>query len=693
MDLTRTLDSLFAPSSVVVYGASDVHGSWGRAVAERLLRGEPERPVYFVSERRPEVLGRATVRSLDGLPEVPELAVLVVPSRVLPDVADQVLGAGVRAVVAIAAGFGETGEAGREVERRMARAAHAAGAVLLGPNCMGVVDTGSGLHAAPWIDLPAGDVAFVSQSGNLSIDFGDRARDLALGFSRFVSVGNQADVTVAEVLADCVSHDQTRAVAVYCEAFPDGRAFGRAALALREAGKPVVLLAPGRSAAGARAALSHTGAMVGDSAVVDAMCAACGAVRVWTPREMAEAVAALRTLPAPRGRRVGVITTGGGNGVIASDAVVAVGLEVPVLPPETAQLIAGAVPQSASTDNPVDLIGATLSDAGNLVSVAGLLLDSGAVDAVAVTGSPFSMWFDADESLAGLERDSVAGFRQLVDRTAMPVVFATDRPSSPTVAEAVAAGLVVHRDIESSARALRVAWDAAADPSGVLDEPAAEPPVTAAGYWVAREAVAALGIPVVPAELVHDAGQALAAAGRLGYPVVLKALAGEHKSDAGGVVLGVEGEVALEQAIAVTTERLAPGAWTVEQMLDAGPSVELLLGCRRDPAFGCVAVAGAGGRLAELAGDTAVALAPVDDDGALRLLTRLRCAALLGGYRGGPALAAGHAAAALAALSRFAAAHPEIAEIEINPLVVAAGGAWALDARIILDQGGSHARR
>ncbi len=693
MDLTRSLDPLFAPSSVVVYGASDVHGSWGRAVAERLLRGEPERPVYFVSERRPEVLGRATVSSLEGLPEVPELAVLVVPSRVLPDVADQVLGAGVRAVVAIAAGFGETGEAGREVERRMARAAHEAGAVLLGPNCMGVVDTSSGLHAAPWIDLPAGDVAFVSQSGNLSIDFGDRARDLALGFSRFVSVGNQADVTVAEVLIDCVSHEQTRAVAVYCEAFPDGRAFGRAALALREAGKPVVLLAPGRSAAGARAALSHTGALVGDSAVVDAMCAACGAVRVWTPREMAEAVAALRALPAPRGRRVGVITTGGGNGVIASDAVVAAGLDVPVLPAETAQLIAGAVPQSASTDNPVDLIGATLSDAGNLVSVAGLLLDSGAVDAVAVTGSPFSMWFDADESLAGLERDSVAGFRELVDRTAMPVVFTTDRPSSPSVTEAIAAGLIVHRDIESAARALRVAWDAAADPSGVPDEPAAERPVSETGYWAARDAVAAIGIPVPPAELVHDPGQALAAAGRLGYPVVLKALAGEHKSDAGGVALGIEDEAALEQAIAVTAERLAPGAWTVEQMLDAGPSAELLLGCRRDPAFGCVAVAGSGGTLAELTADTAVALAPVDADGALRLLAGLRCSALLDGYRGGPALAAGQAAEALAALSRFAAAHPEIAEIEINPLVVAAGGAWALDARIILEQGGSHGRR
>ena len=428
MDVTRTLRPLFDPASVVVYGASDAHGSWGRAVAERLLLGEERRPVHFVSERRPEVLGRPTVRSLDELSEVPELAVLVVPSRALPGVAESVLGAGVRAVVAIAAGFGETGEAGREVERRMAQQARDAGAVLLGPNCMGVVDTGSGLHAAPWIDLATGDVAFVSQSGNLSIDFGDRARDLGLGFSRFVSVGNQADVTVAEVLDDCVSHDQTRAVAVYCESFPDGRAFGRAALRLREAGKPVVLLAPGRSAAGARAARSHTGALVGDAAVVDALCEASGVIRVWTPREMAEAVAALRVLPRPAGRRVAVITTGGGNGVIASDAVAAAGLEVPVLPGETAQLIARSVPQSASTENPVDLIGATLSDAGNLVSVADILLESGAVDAVAVTGSPFSMWFDADESLAGLERDSVQGFRELVDRTGMPIVFTTDRP-------------------------------------------------------------------------------------------------------------------------------------------------------------------------------------------------------------------------------------------------------------------------
>jgi acyl-CoA synthetase (NDP forming) len=693
VDLTRSLDPLFAPRSVVVYGASDVHGSWGRAVAERLLLGEPARPVHFVSERRPEVLGRATVPSLDCLQEAPELAVLVVPSRVLPDVADQVLEAGVRAVVAIAAGFGETGEAGREIERRMAERAREAGAVLLGPNCMGVVDTGSGLHAAPWIDLPAGDVAFVSQSGNLSIDFGDRARDLALGFSRFVSVGNQADVTVSEVLADCVTHERTRVVAVYCEAFPDGRAFGRAVLALRQAGKPVVLLAPGRSAAGARAARSHTGALVGDSAVVDAMCAASGTVRVWTPREMAEAVAALRVLPRPRGRRVGVITTGGGNGVIASDAMVAAGVEMPVLPGATAEQIAAAVPQSASTENPVDLIGATLSDAGKLVTVTELLLDSGAVDAVAITGSPFSMWFDADESLAGLERDSVAGFRDVVDRTGRPVVFTTDRPSSPSVADAVAAGLVVHRDIESSARALRVAWDAACEPTGVPDEPAADAPVAGAGYWDAREIFAGLGVPVVPAELAGSAAEAVEAAARIGYPVVLKALAGEHKSEDGGVVVGIADEASLEHALAGTIERLAPHAWTVERMLDAGPTVELLLGCRRDPAFGCVAVAGAGGTQAEVAADTAVALAPVDPAPARRLIESLRCAPLLTGFRGAPPLAVDRAPDALAALSRFAAAHPEIAEIEINPLAVAAGGAWALDARIIIDQGGSHAGR
>ena len=259
MELTRSLRPLFAPASVVVYGASDAHGAWGRSVAERLLRGEARRPVYFVSERRPEVLGHATYASLEELPEVPELAVLVVPGRILPDVTDRVLAAGVRAVVALAAGFGETGEEGLAAERRLAERVREAGAVLLGPNCMGVVDTAAGLHAAPWLDLADGDVAFVSQSGNLCIDFADRARDLAFGFSRFVSVGNQADVTAADVLEDCVGHEATGVVAVYCEAFPDGRAFGRAAERLRAAGKPVVLLAPGRSAAGARAALSTPG--------------------------------------------------------------------------------------------------------------------------------------------------------------------------------------------------------------------------------------------------------------------------------------------------------------------------------------------------------------------------------------------------------------------------------------------------
>ena len=296
---------------------------------------------------------------------------------------------------------------------------------------------------------------------------------------------------------------------------------------------------------------------------MDAVCAAAGVIRVWTPREMAEAAAALRALPAPRGRRVGIITTGGGNGVIASDAVAAAGLDVPVLPDATGERITASVPQVASTANPVDLIGATLSDAGNLVAVSGLLLESGAVDAVAITGSPFSMWYDADESLANLERGSVDGFLDLQQRTGMPVVFTTDRPGSPAVATAIEAGLVVGRDIESAARALRVICDAAEPPAGTPAELEAEPPVEAAGYWASRQVVAALGIPMPGAELVRTPEDGLAAAERLGYPVVLKALAAEHKSEGGGVVVGIAGPAELRAALDSTAERLGPEAWSV----------------------------------------------------------------------------------------------------------------------------------
>jgi acetate---CoA ligase (ADP-forming) len=299
----RSLDALFDPRSITVLGASDDPAKWGHILSRRALGSRGGRPVLLVNRRGSGVLGRRTHRTpdeaRDALGEALDLVVVCVP---VPDLAEAVaaaLGAGARCLVVITAGLSEHGVEGARVEREVLRLARSAGAVLVGPNCLGVVDTSTGLQLCH-DELPAGGVTVLSQSGNVVLDLAALLADRGLGVSRFVSVGNQADLTVVELMTDCVDHDGTRAVAVYAEDVVDGRAFIAAARALRAAGKPVVLLAPGRSAAAVRSAVSHTGSLTSAYRVVDAACAAAGAHRVDNPTQMADLLQGL--LP---GRRRG----------------------------------------------------------------------------------------------------------------------------------------------------------------------------------------------------------------------------------------------------------------------------------------------------------------------------------------------------------------------------------------------------
>ncbi len=684
---SRDLRPLFEPRSVAVLGASDDPAKWGNSVARALLRSERRRSVYLVSRGKPAILGRRTYPSLAELPEPPELVVLVVPAHAFEQSVDAALGAGARAIVAITAGLGETGEEGHAVERAVAERVRVAGALLLGPNCMGLVDRATELDAAPWLELPPGEIAFVSQSGNLALDLAYRARDAGLGFSRFVSLGNQADVEAAEVIASCAEHEGTRLVAVYCEDFRDGRAFARAALAPARAGKPVVLLAPGRNEAAARAARSHTGSLATAAAVVDAACRAAGIFRVHTPRELVDLALALCRCPRPRGRRLAVVTTGGGNGVIAADVASAAGLEVPALSAGLSRRVEALVPEVGFAGNPVDLMGSSMNDPRSLVRVAEALLESDEIDAVMLTGSPFALWHGFAEELAALEPETVPLFTAIAERTGKPLVVSTDRPETPAAWAARDAGIPVYRDVESAAAVLaRLAEAAGRPPEGVPDIPRpARPEVVSAGYWEARELLEAAGVAFVDARRARDPEEARAAAAEIGYPVALKALGLVHKSDAGGVVLGISGPAELERILSELKTSLSPEAYSVERMEPVAEGIELLIGCRRDARFGPIALVGLGGLYAELLSDVQLALAPVDEATAERLLRRLRGAPLLLGLRGRPAVDLAAAGRAVAALSRFGAAHPEIAEVEVNPLLVTPGGVLGLDARIVLD--------
>jgi len=291
---------------VAVIGASSDPAKWGNRIALGAVRGERRRGVYLVNRSGREILGRPVYRSLAELPEPPELVVVTVPEAGFEEAVDSSLDAGAKALVAISAGLGETGEEGQARERAVVERVRAAGAVLLGPNCLGVFDSEAELDLG-WSELPSGSIGFISQSGNLALELALLAEDSGLGFSRFASLGNQADLEAAEFVAAFAEHEPTRVIALYCEDFRDGRTFAAAAHAAVESGKPVILLAAGRSDASMHAARSHTGALVSDLAAVDAACRAAGIDRVSTPKELIDLAQASLARNLPRGRRIAVV--------------------------------------------------------------------------------------------------------------------------------------------------------------------------------------------------------------------------------------------------------------------------------------------------------------------------------------------------------------------------------------------------
>jgi acetate---CoA ligase (ADP-forming) len=688
--LSRDLRPLFDPRSVAVVGASNDPAKWGNRLAMGALRGEGRRSVYLVNRNGGEILERRAYASIADLPEAPELVVVSVPADGFEDAVDASLEAGAKALVGITTGLGETGAEGRAREAAIVERVRAAGAVLLGPNCLGVFDAAAELDLG-WSELQGGSLALVSQSGNLALELALLAEDYGLGFSRFASLGNQADLEAGELVTSLIDHEPTRVIALYCEDFRDGRAFARAAQEAVGAGKPVLLLTVGASEPSAQAARSHTGALVSDATAVEAACRASGMQRVRSPRELIDLAQAELARNRPRGRRVVVVGDGGGHGIVASDVATAEGLQLPVLSAELQARIAPHLPEAAPTRNPVDFAGAGEQFLTIFEDVTRILLESGEVDAALLTGyfggySEFSDEFQAQETEVAL------GMARAADASRRALVVQSMYPSSPALVELRKTGVPVYREIEAAVWALaRLADQAEQMPRGVpeLPPPAAGTPVD--DYWSVRELLASAGIAFPLATRVADLAEARTAAAELGYPIVVKALGLPHKSDAGGVALGIEDERALEEVLA-RMATLSFKGYSVERMAPVSEGAELIVGCLNDARFGPIALVGLGGIYAELLDDTAVALAPVNASEAEKLIRSLRGAPILAGARGRPSLDIPAAAEALAALSRLAAARPELAELEINPLLVLPQGAFGLDARAVSRENAADAR-
>ncbi len=674
----RDLQPLFEPRSVAIVGASNDPAKWGQWLARGALRGAHRRDVFLVNKRGGEILGQPAYAALADLPTPPELVVLAVPAAAFEETVDAALAVGARAIVAISAGLGESGDEGRAREAAVVERVRAAGAVLLGPNCNGLCDAAAEVELG--LDgLAVGPIGFISQSGNLCYEVAQLAADAGLGLSRVASIGNQADLDAAALVESFAADPHTRVIAAYVEDFRDGRAFARAA---RASATPVVLLAAGSSEAGQRAALSHTGALVSGSAAIDAACRAAGIVRVTTPRELVDAAQLLLASHQPKGRRVAVVGDGGGTGVIAADVASGVGLELPQLSDALRATLAADLPATSSTVNPVDLAGAGEQDFGSYARVVGTLLRSGEVDTVLLVGYLGGYTHQSDD-LAKRELEVAKSLAAAARESGRPLACQLMYADAPPAQLLRAEGVPVYREIERALGALdRVTTVGsrrgipayATEPSGL---------VAGDGYLEARRLIEAAGVPLAECRAARTTDEVVAAAGEIGYPVVLKALGLLHKSDAGGVALGLVDEHALVAAHERMEAAIAPKGYAVEQMVAAEGAVELIVGCRRDPRFGPLVLVGLGGVYAEVLRDVAVALAPAEPAELEELILSLRGAALLTGARGRASIELAAVAQAAAALSRLAAAHPEIAEIEVNPLLATPDGAIGLDARVV----------
>ena len=683
--MSRHLGALFDPASIAVVGASTDPAKWGNAVALQALRGRDRHRVQLVNRSGGEILGTPTVPAVGDLEGPIDLAVIAVPEAGFEDAVDGVLAKGARAIVAITAGLGEAGAAGRAREDALIARVRAAGAVLVGPNCLGLVDNTTATYLSSNQFVP-GNVALLSQSGNLAIELDRLLAARGMGISRFVSLGNQADVGLVKLIDACSADPATSAIAVYVEDFRDGRGFVDAAAEAVAGGTPVVVLAAGASTAAARGAQSHTGSLTSDAAVISAACAVAGAIQVRTPRELADALLALRQPAVARGRKVAVLTDGGGHGVIACDVAEAAGLDVPALGEATQARLRDALWSQSHVGNPVDLAGAGEIDPDSYARAYAVLQECDEVDAILMTGY-FGGYSSGEDGFTGLGPAECAAAKQIAadvgDKpTSKPTTVQSIFPDAPACRILTDGMVPVFAAIEDAAAAL-AAVTVPPRTASMLALPAPAQPVAATDYTASRAEFAAAGIEFVAAREVRTAEELAAAADELRPPCVLKALGLLHKSDAGGVVVGLASPAALLEARARLVATLNPPSFSVEEMADLKAGVELIVGARWDPRFGPTVLVGMGGTATEVLRDVQVALAPVDEAEATRMLERLRTAPLLGAHRGRPAVDLAAAARAVARLSEYAAAHPEIAELEINPLLVSPTGATALDARII----------
>ena len=681
------------PSSVAVIGASRDPSKVGGSVLANLRAARFAGRIVPVNAQADMVQGIRSAPSILAVEGAVDLAVITVPAPAVLPALKECVAKGVAGAVVISAGFREAGEEGRTREAELRAWLRDQPIRVLGPNCLGWIRPSRGLNLtfAPGMPEPGG-IAFVSHSGALAVAILDWARERRMGFSLFASLGNQADITEADVLDAVAADTETRVIAGYIEGVADGRRFFEA-LRAAAAVKPVVLLKTGRSAEGARAVSSHTGALAGSDRAFDAAVKQAGAFRVGTVEELFDVARGLASQPLPRGRRLLVVTNGGGLGIVATDAARDAGLAVEPLEAPVRDRLAAVLPPTASLANPVDLVGD--ADAARY-SHALDAIGGGAADAALVM-----LTAQAATDALGVARAVIVATRSW----SIPVAgaFVGGARVAPGVRALEEAGIPCYPFPEPAVRTLAGMarlWERrgrraeparpAARGDGAV---AAVAGLRASGLSVLgmselEPVLTSYGIPVMASRTAETAEQAASAAERVGFPVALKLRSPDitHKTDVGGVQLGLQApaEVAAATRVMLARVRAARPEARIDGVLVqpmAPHGVELLLGMIRDPQFGPIVVVGFGGIYVEVLKDTAARLCPLERCEALDMLGELRMAPLLDGARGEPPVNKDRLAEAICRFAQLAVDATDVAELEVNPLVAGPDGVVAVDAR------------
>lgn len=680
---------IFEPETVAVVGASRKRGKIGAEILHNLISCGFRGRVFPIHAGGGEVQGLPAFPRLTDVPGPVDLVVIAVPADRVAGVVDDCIAKKVEGIVVITAGFAETGPEGYQREAQLVEKIREAGIRMVGPNCMGIVNTNPKVRLnatfAP-VYPPEGRVALSSQSGALGLALLDYASRLNLGISTFVSVGNKADVSGNDLIQYWAEDPRTDVILLYLESFGNPVRFSRIARRVARR-KPIVAVKSGRSRGGARAASSHTGALAETDSVVDALFRQAGVIRTNTLEELFDVAALLANQPIPRGRRVAILTNAGGPGILASDVCEAQGLTLAPLSPATVRGLLAFLPVAASVANPVDMLASAEADAYR--SALALLLRDENVDAVLVIFIP-PIATNAEE-IASAIREGVGTSGKTVLSTFM----------STKGAPAVLAPIPSYPFPESAALALARAasygqWrstpEGAVVPLPGVDGDAARAVIESAlsrgGGWLdpleTQSVLEAFGIPVAETRMAAEEIDAVAFADALGYPLVMKAVGPAilHKTEVGGVKLGLADADAVRGAYRELSTRLGASMTRVilQPMVTGG--VEVMVGVSQDPTFGPLIAYGSGGTLVELLSDVAFRLQPVTDRDVSAMLDEVRGTALLRGFRGAPPADEAALKDLILRVSALVEARPEIREMDLNPVKVLSKGARVLDARI-----------